>query len=146
MVISYLFIIAAIMSFSAALAHIMIIIGGAKWYRFFGAGERMAKLAEAGSIRPTLITLTIAAVLAVWGLYALSGAGVIIKLPLLQLALCLITFIYLLRGVAGLILPFVSHHPAIKQNSIAFWLISSVICCIVGLFYLLGLINHWEIL
>lgn len=32
----------------AALLHVGIIIGGPSWYRFFGAGERMARAAAAG--------------------------------------------------------------------------------------------------
>ena len=137
-------IIAATLSFIAAFLHILIILGGADWYRLFGAGERMAKLAESGSYLSTLITLMISAVLCVWGLYALSGAGVIFKLPLLKLVLCCITLIYLLRGIAGLILPFVSNHPAITQNSVTFWVVSSVVCCIFGVFYLLGTFNSWS--
>lgn len=104
----------------------------------------MARLAEAGSARPTLVTLTIAVILFIWGLYALSGAGVVFRLPLLRTALAAITFIYLARGFAGLILPFISNHPAIAQNSVTFWLVSSIICCVYGLLYLLGTINSWE--
>ncbi len=103
----------------------------------------MATLAEKGSIQPTLITLGIAAILFVWGLYALSGAGVIFKLPFLKTALSIITFIYLARGIAGLVLPFTSNHPAIAENSVTFWIVSSLICCVFGLFYLLGTINSW---
>ncbi|RXJ71517.1 hypothetical protein CS022_20715 [Veronia nyctiphanis] len=141
---SHQLLIAASLSFIAAFLHVLIILGGANWYRFFGAGENMAKLAESGSSQPAVITLGIAAVLTVWGFYALSGAGLIIKLPLLKVALVLITFVYLVRGIAGLIAPFVSSHPAISQNSLTFWLVSSVICCIFGVFHLLGLINQWH--
>lgn len=136
--------IAAGLSFSASLLHIAIIFGGASWYRFFGAGESMAKLAESGSPYPTVTTLMIAIVLLIWGLYALSGAGVIFKLPLLKFILCTITAVYLLRGIAGLFLPFISNHPAITQNSVTFWLTSSAICCVFGLFYLIGTINRWQ--
>ena len=139
-----LFIIAAILSFIASALHIAIIFGGPDWYRFFGAGEAMATLAEEGSFRPTLITLGIAGILAIWGLYALSGAGVIMKLPLLKIALCLITAIYLIRGIAGLVLPFVVSHPAIAQNSLSFWLISSTLCCGFGTFYCLGTVKAWH--
>ena len=135
--------IAATLSFIASLFHVGIIIGGPAWYRFFGAGERFATLAEQGSARPTLITLGIATMLFVWGLYALSGAGVIVRLPLLQPALMAITFVYLARGVLGLVLPFTTNHPAIAENSVTFWMISSVICCAFGLFYLLGTLNSW---
>ena len=136
--------IAASLSFIAALLHVAIIFGGPEWYRFFGAGEGMAKLAESGSTQPTVITLSIAVTLSVWGLYALSGAGVVFKLPLLKLALCFITAIFLLRGIAGFILPFITNHPTITQNSVTFWLVSSAICCVFGVFYFLGTKNSWQ--
>ena len=137
-------IVAGILSFIASILHISVIICGPAWYRYFGAGEGMAQLAESGSLQPAVVTSGIACVLAVWGFYALSGAGLVRKLPLLRLALCLITFVYLLRGVAGLILPFVSTHPAVTKNSFTFWMVSSIICCLYGLFYLLGTFNRWE--
>ncbi len=137
-------IIAGSLSFLAALLHVAIIFGGPEWYRFFGAGEQMASLAETGSQYPTFVTTVIALILAVFALYAFSGAGVIIKLPLMKIALCLITFVYLVRGIAGLILPFVSNHPAIAENSLTFWLVSSLICMVFGAFHLFGTISHWD--
>ncbi|GLX78471.1 hypothetical protein tinsulaeT_18110 [Thalassotalea insulae] len=140
----YQLIIAAMLSFIASLLHVMIIFGGASWYRFFGAGERMAKLAESGSYYPMIITLAIALMLFLWGLYALSAAGVIVRFPLIKWVLCAITAVYLLRGVIGLIAPFISRHPAIMENSVTFWLSSSIICCLFGVFYLLGTIYYWR--
>ncbi|MGB4860371.1 MAG: hypothetical protein WBP11_13735 [Dokdonella sp.] len=37
-----------ILSAIAALIHLGCIVFGAPWYRFFGAGERMAQMASAG--------------------------------------------------------------------------------------------------
>lgn len=126
------------LSFVAALLHIGCVIGGPDWYRFFGAGEQMAQLAVHGDPFPATVTLSIAGVLTVWGLYALSGAGIVVKLPLLKSGLILITVIYLVRGVAGLVAPLVTSAPVIQQNSVTFWLVSSLICCVYGTFYLLG--------
>ena len=78
-------VIGASMSAVAALLHVGCIIFGASWYRFFGAGERMAQMASAGSWYPAIVTSFIAAMLFTWSLYALSGAGVIPRLPLLRL-------------------------------------------------------------
>ena len=83
----------------AALLHVAIIFGGPDWYRFFGAGEGMARAAERGSAQPAIITLGIAAVLAVWSAYGFSGAGVIRRLPLLRTALVAISAVYLARGL-----------------------------------------------
>src|SRR5687767_5380044 len=86
----------------ASLTHVAIIIGGPDWYRFFGAGERMARQAELGSPYPALVTAGIASVLAVWALYGLSGARVIPRLPFLRTALVLIAAVYLTRGILGI--------------------------------------------
>jgi hypothetical protein len=124
----------------AALLHLGCIAFGPSWYRFFGAGERMARLSAAGHIGPTLVTIAIAAVLVVWSLYALSGAGVIARLPLLRVGLCLITGIYLVRGIAGFVLALV----APGAHGIAFWCWSSAICIAIGALYLAGTWQVWS--
>jgi putative oxidoreductase len=139
-----LLIIAGSFSFLAACLHIGVVIGGPRWYRFFGAGESMALMAEKGSLKPTIITLSIATILFLWAFYAWSGAGFSPSMPFLKTALSAITAIYLIRGLGGIIVPFVSNHPQIKQNSLAFWVWSSVICLVIGIFHLMGLIAIWQ--
>ncbi|WDE10845.1 hypothetical protein [Thalassomonas haliotis] len=131
-------IIAGILSAVAAIIHIGCIYFGAPWYRFLGAGEHMATLAEQGSMQPTIITSGIVLVLSTWSLYALSAAGIITRLPLLRIALILITAVYLIRGIAGF---FLINSP--MGRSPEFWLWSSVICLSVGLFHLVGLQQQW---
>jgi hypothetical protein len=137
-------IIGGCLSFLAALLHISCIFGGPDWYLFFGAGQRMAQLAAQGDSYPTIVTWVIASILTSWGLYALSGAGVIFKLPLLKTCLVLITAIYLVRGIVGLVVPFLTSASVVHQNSMTFWVISSVICCVYGVFYLLGTATLWR--
>lgn len=130
-------ILAGWLSLLAAVLHMAVIVGGPDWYRFFGAGEGMARMAERGMIQPTLITLAIAAVLAIWAAYAFSGAGLIGKLPLLRTGLVVITLIYLARGL--LIIP-----AALMQREInAFGWWSSLIVLIYGLAYLIGTWRAW---
>ncbi len=131
----------AVLSAVAALLHVGCIVFGAPWYRFFGAGEKMAQLAAAGSWRPTIITSCIVGVLMVWALYALSGAGVIAKLPLLRLALCIITGIYLLRGLA--VFPLVVFTSG-RSTSFGWW--SSAICLALGMVHAIGLKQVWATL
>jgi len=126
----------AMLSALAAALHVGCIVFGATWYRFFGAGERMAQMAIAGSWRPAAITAAIASVLAVWSLYALSGAGVIRALPLLRPTLCAITAVYLLRGLV--ILPLVA-----LGRSTPFWWWSSAICLFIGAVHVAGLSQVW---
>ncbi|GAA6153607.1 hypothetical protein [Pseudoteredinibacter isoporae] len=130
--------IAAALSAIAAFLHLAIILGGPDWYRFFGAGEAMAQMAERGEIKPTLITLGIATVLFSWCLYALSAAGKIPPLPLLRTALVVITTIYLLRGLSVLLM-------AILQDEFRepFWIWSSLICTAFGGVYAIGSWQQW---
>jgi len=132
----------AALSAIAALLHVGCIIFGPSWYRFFGAGERLAQLAAAGSAVPTVMTAGIAAVLSLWAAYALSGAGVIARLPLIRVGLCAIAGIYLVRGAAGLVFAAV----APGERSVAFWVWSSLICLGIGALYLVGTRQVWAAL
>lgn len=133
-----LLLIGGTLSILAALAHVAIIFGGPDWYRFFGAGEGMAQMAERGELYPTLVTLAIAAVLFAWGAYAFSGAGLIVKLPLVKYALIAITSVYVLRGLA--LIPIALFRPDIMS---LFWVWSSLICLSFGVIHALGLRQVW---
>jgi hypothetical protein len=133
---------AAALSATATLLHAGCIIFGASWYRFFGAGERMAQLSASGNVVPSVITASISVVLALWSVYALSGAGVVPKLPFVRLVLCCITGIYLLRGIAG----FAISVSAPGFRGIAFWLWSSAICLGIGALYFVGTQRAWPYL
>lgn len=131
-------VVAACLSAIAALLHVGIIVGGASWYRFFGAGERMASAAAAGRWYPAIVTTGIAIVLALSAAYALAGAGVIQSVPLLKLGLCAITAIYLLRGLAVVPVLVVARS---KATPFVIW--SSGICLIYGAVHLVGLAQVW---
>ena len=126
------------MSLGAALLHVAIIFGGPRWYRYFGAGEEIARMAEEGRWRPAIITGLIAIALAVWALYAFSGAGLIAPLPLLGPVLCVITAVYTLRGLA---------YPLFKltnsEFATPFFLWSSIICLVFGVVHGIGLAQVW---
>ena len=125
---------------AASLLHVGIILGGPDWYRFFGAGEQMARFAARGSLYPTVVTAGIAAVLAVWALYALSGAGVIRRLPLLRLALGVIAAIFLARGILGVPLVLLVEHPyaAELRAKMTFMVVTSAVCVFLGVCYAAG--------
>jgi hypothetical protein len=128
-----------VLSALAAVAHLACIAIGAPAYRFMGAGERMARAVEAGKAMPTLITLGIAVVLFVWALYALSGAGLIARLPLTGIALPAISAVFLARA---LFFPLLK--PAFPENSATFWWVSSGICLVLGLLYAVGAVALWQ--
>lgn len=126
----------------AALLHLACIFFGPSWYRFFGAGEHMARMSEKGLWEPTLITLFIFSVLVIWSLYALVGAGVKLalpfKLPFIRPILWTIFFVLLVRGIAGF-LPALFSIEALNDRSTTFWIVSSMICLIFAMFHFLGL-------
>lgn len=134
-------VLAGCLSAVAALLHVGIILGGAPWYRFFGAGERFASASAAGRSYPAMVTAGIALVLGLWAAYALAGAGVLAPLPWLKLALCVITAVYLLRGLV--IVPLLLF-ARFKATPFIVW--SSLICTGYGIVHLVGLTQVWDVL
>ena len=134
-------IVGGVLSAAASLLHLAVIAGGPAWYRFFGAGEEMARMAGQGSLTPTLVTIGIAAVLAVWAAYAFAGAGLIPRLPLMRTALVLISAIYLLRGLV--LVPAFIVNPG---GVLPFVLWSSLIVLVYGVAYAVGTWIAWPAL
>jgi putative oxidoreductase len=124
----------------ASALHVGIVLGGPAWYRFFGAGERMARLAARGSVYPTIVTLVIAAILGLWALYAFSGAGVIRRLPFLRSVLGLVAAIFLARGLFGIPAVLIVDDPYMRElrGKMVFMVVSSLVCVGLGLCYGLG--------
>lgn len=132
---------AAIFTLVVAALHLGCIVFGAQWYRFLGAGEQMAQLAENDDPYPTIVTSLIVLVLLAWSAYAFSGAGKIFKLPLLRTGLCLISIILLTRAFG-----FYFIMSAFPENSLTFWFVSSGLCFILGSSYALGIKQSWQYL
>ena len=87
---------------------------------------KMLKMVAAGSRYPSILTLFISSILAIWAMYGFAAAGLLPALPLQTLAL-LITSAFLLRGLF-----FYPLMKKIKGNSLLFWLVSSAICTALG--------------
>jgi hypothetical protein len=132
---------AGALSAAASVAHLGCILGGPAWYRFFGAGEAMARAAERGSPRPALVTLVVAIGLAIWAAYAFSGAGIVPRAPVLRPVLVLITAIYLLRAAA---LPVMLKTMADRGVPFLVW--SSLIVLVIGLVHAVGVWMGWAAL
>ncbi|MET1756804.1 hypothetical protein ABVV53_15265 [Novosphingobium sp. RD2P27] len=126
------------MSSAASLLHFATIVGGPDWYRFFGAGEELARAAERGSAMPGLVTAAIATVLAVWALYAFSAAGLVRRLPLVRTALVCITSVYMLRGLA--VIPLLTLKPQLVDS---FAIVSSLVVLCYGVTYAVGTWLAW---
>lgn len=100
----------------------------------------MARLAARGSSYPAVVTATIAAIFSVWTLYALSGAGVIRRLPFLRLVLSVIAATFLARGVLGVPVVLLVDDPYTLQlrDRMTFMIVSSTISTLLGLCYAVG--------
>ena len=136
-----LLIAAALSSFAIALAHLGIMFMGAPGYRYFGA-PGLAVQVEHGSPVPALLCIGVAAILGIWGLYALAGAGRIRPLPLLRVGLLFIGAIYLLRGLLGV--PQLVWVLAGRNAAPLRYLLFSLVSGATGVLYLAGLFTLWR--
>ncbi len=113
-------------------------ISGVFWspnaIQYFGGP---AELSKTKPVIYALLCLAVAAIVAVLGLYALSGAGKIRRLPLLRTILTTTTLIYVLRGL--LLIPQLPI--VIRQPGLIRFAVFSVISLCVGLVHLGGLIR-----
>lgn len=137
-----LLLIGACLNFAIALLHIGIIIIGAPAYLYFGALD-LANLANQGSQIPTLITSALALLFSTFAGYALAGAGVLPRLPLLKPGLLLIGSVYVLRGLIVMLdiirLVQKAGYP-FRQT------VFSAVALFIGLLYLIGTFQQWKYL
>ncbi len=100
--------------------------------------------ADLSTTRPViyaLLCVVVAAGVAGFGLYALSGAGKIRRLPLLRTMVTTVTVIYLLRGLLLFPeIPVVIRHPGLARFT-AF----SLVALVFGLVHLAGLVKSVQI-
>jgi hypothetical protein len=122
--------------------HLVIIFVGAPAYRYFGAGEKMAQLAERGSMIPTLVTLGLTVLFAVWSAYAFAGGGIIPRLPLQRFVLVAVGVVYTLRGILvgpQLVWFFSGYRAQVPPRQLFF----SLVALLSGLAYLAGTRQAW---
>jgi len=118
-----------------AAAHIVLLVWAWTVFGWVGIEHDMRELAEQGAALPYLVTLITAGFFLVFGLYALSGAGDLRRLPLLRSVLVLIAVIYVLRAtLAGGIADVLAGD--VKQSVFA------AIALLIGLCYASGAVAH----
>jgi hypothetical protein len=115
-----------------ALLHIVLAIRPQIW-SYFGADE-LAQMHQNGSPFTVFVSIGLALMFAAWGVYALSGAGLIKPLPLLKAILITIGIIYILRG---LMLPSEIIEVLRAGHSFRF-VIMSTGCLAIGILHLVG--------
>lgn len=135
-----IFVAAAVLNFVGAFLHLICIAWGPEGYRFFGAGERMAEMAEQKHWMPPVLTLMISFVLAVWGFYCLALGELTPSLPWMAEIVWAITLVYLIRGI----------YPFLMARWVAFFrtpfmLTTSGICLMFGVIHALALVEAGQI-
>ena len=109
----------------------------ARAVRYFGGP---AELRTEKPIQYGLLCIAIGVIVAIFGLYALSGAGKFRRLPLLRTVLLFVAAVYLLRGLLVIPqTPIVLTHP----DQVRFVVFSGIALC-VGVIHLGGLVQLWR--
>jgi MFS superfamily sulfate permease-like transporter len=123
-----------------AIAHIVGLFWADKMFEVTGVGNEMAKLAQTHFSLPYLLTIFVAILFFIFGLYGLSAYNKFRPLPLLKPVIFAIAGIYLLRGIGELIFDLE------KQQANQFLEITySLIAVIIGLLFFIGGLKKWKI-
>lgn len=105
--------------------------------KYFGGP---AELSKTQPVLYAFLCIFVAAIAAIFGLYALSGAGRIRRLPMLRTVITAMTAIYILRGLLLIPqIPVVVKHPSLTRFALF-----SVISLCVGLVHLGGLLKLFK--
>lgn len=134
---------AAALCFAIAALHAAIIFMGPDAYTYFGAPPELARYDARGSMIPDLQAAVLALIFAVFGAYALSGAGRMRRLPLLRPGLVVIGAVFTLRGLALFVqLPMLVRGDPLPPRMAVFSLVS----LLTGLAFLAGTLPRWRVL
>jgi hypothetical protein len=111
------------------------------WSAYFGGGEALVSNPTTLLVAGLVVTL----LFALAGLYGLSGAGVIRRLPLLRTGLIVVTLVYIYRG--SLFIPQYMIMIGRLSSPVPIplqYTISSLVALVIGVFYLVGLVTGWK--
>ncbi len=135
---------AGTLSAAVSALHFVIPVLGAPAYLYFGAGEGIAKAAEAGVWWPAGLTLCIAVVLLVFSAYAFAGASRFGPLPLLRTGLVVIGLIFTLRGMSVVPQAVVwLNKPGVLPGR---YVVFSFVSLAIGVLYVAGTLAAWRTL
>ena len=133
---------AAALCFAIALLHGAMIFMGPWAYAYFGAPQ-LGRAEAAGFAYPDQMAAGLVVIFAAFGVYALSGAGHVRRLPLLRVGLVLIGAVFTLRGLALFVeLAQMASGAGIAPRMAVFSLVS----LITGVAFLAGTLPRWRTL
>lgn len=90
----------AIGCFGISVLHLVLCVAGVEVNRFFGASKEILQMVVDHDPVFYFMALGIAVLFAGFGLYALSGAGMVRRLPLRKSVLIFLGVVLILRGIA----------------------------------------------
>ena len=130
---------AAFWPFMGALLHFLAIFGGYSWYEFLMAPPFLLESVKAGTWLAPMSGILVSILMIIAGFYALSGANIIFKMPLLKPALIILSILFTVRGM--IIFHLMWWKPEVID---AFRIISSGIFLISGIAYTIGTYLRWN--
>lgn len=122
-----------------AIGHIVGLFWADKMFEVTGIGKEMTELAQTHSSLPYLLTIFVAIVFFIFGLYGLSAGNEFRKLPFLKPVIFLIAGIYLLRGLGELIADNIQGTYSTTET------IYSLFALTIGLLFLIGGLKKWKL-
>lgn len=128
----------AVMNFIIAAGHIAALFFLDWAFEFAGIASHMQTYTGISPVINYIVTAIVAIIFAVMGVYGLSGARVIKKMPLLKPGIALITIVYIARGVLGLAYEFLSQEQWLSG------IIFSSTALFIGFCYLSGGLWRWH--
>lgn len=128
-----LLLLAAIVAFSTALAHFSCIFFGPECYSAQMAPKFIVESAQQGTIVAPIGAILAAILFIIPGCYALSGAHIIRKLPLLKLGIYTIATLCIIRGLLPIQLWL---RKPDKVTDVVLYV--GIVWLVAGLFYLFG--------
>jgi hypothetical protein len=123
-----------------AIGHIVGLFWADKMFEVTGIGKEMTELAQTHSSLPYLLTIFVAIVFFIFGLYGLSADNKFRPLPLLKPVIFTIAGIYLLHGIGELIFD-LEKQQANQYLEITY----SLIAVFIGLLFLIGGLKKWKL-
>jgi hypothetical protein len=123
-----------------AVGHIVGLFWADKMFEVTGIGKEMTELAQTHSLLPYLLTIFVAIVFFIFGLYGLSAENKFRQLPFLKLVIFAIAGIYLLRGIGELIFDLEK-----QQANQILEVTYSLIAVFIGLLFLVGGLKKWKL-
>jgi len=123
-----------------AIVHIIGLFWADRMFEVTGVGNDMRNLAQIHSLLPYLLTIFVAIVFFIFGLYGLSAANKFRKLPFLKVGVFGITGIYIFRGLGKLLFD------ATQETFLLNETVYSLVALIIGLLFLFGGLKKWNLM